>query len=233
MFIKVGRAASLFEHNPYVSLEEVGRYFRLHPNRVCGRSSTQFLADQLNLGEIDTTPEIYLTAPEVEGPFRDLLHVGAPVVAFNTFGTFHTNVYPIEQWQKVVDWCKGLGYCTIEIGDHGYVNRRPRTELLDVDIQLEGRTNLREVATVLRLSNLYVGVDTGLFHIAAGVGTPQVVLFRSDNSKLNGYRTTVPVEHHEPCAQNCHDSCAHPEGPCVSKIPPEEIIKAIESIKRW
>src|SRR5262249_27876712 len=49
----------------------------------------------------------------------------------------------------------------------------PAGQVLD----LCGRIPLAETAAVVSLSDLYVGSDTGVLHIAYGVGTPTVHLF--------------------------------------------------------
>jgi len=44
-------------------------------------------------------------------------------------------------------------------------------------LDLVGKTSLGELAGVLSCWNLYIGVDTGPFHLAASMGVPQVAIF--------------------------------------------------------
>ncbi len=46
-------------------------------------------------------------------------------------------------------------------------------------IDLTGRTGLKEVAYILKKSRLFIGPDSGVLHIAVGLGTPTVSLFGS------------------------------------------------------
>lgn len=227
----VSQAQELFEHNPYQQCDPaIETVQTLLPNKTPGVSSAQHLADQLNLGPLEhPTPSIYLQPSEIEGCWRDLLgkYEDQILVAFNVFGTFHSNTYPAGLWDVVVEQASARGYKTVQIGNHSYRNRKGDQPLLNVDIQLEGQTTLREVATVLWHCNAYIGVDTGLFHIAAAVETPQVVLFRADGSRLNGYPSTIAVENTEPCDSRCHDRCERPE-PCISQIDPMRIVDAME-----
>jgi heptosyltransferase-3 len=48
-------------------------------------------------------------------------------------------------------------------------------------VDLVGRVSLAELAAVIGRAALYVGVDTGVSHIAAATGTPVVVLFGPSN----------------------------------------------------
>jgi ADP-heptose:LPS heptosyltransferase len=44
-------------------------------------------------------------------------------------------------------------------------------------IELVENKNIRTVASIIKEANLYISNDTGLLHVAAGVGTPLVGLF--------------------------------------------------------
>ena len=51
--------------------------------------------------------------------------------------------------------------------------------------------------------NLYLGVDTGLFHAAAAIGIPQVVFFRNNGCNVNAYKNTYYVDSKIECSQVC------------------------------
>ena len=52
-----------------------------------------------------------------------------------------------------------------------------------VDHDLTGRTDLPQLAAVLRDADLVIGADSGVMHIAAAVDTPQIAIFGPSNPK--------------------------------------------------
>ena len=52
-------------------------------------------------------------------------------------------------------------------------------------IDLCGKTSLREAAGIIARSRGFVGIDTGLAHIAAAVGAPTLVLFGATSEIKN------------------------------------------------
>ena len=52
-----------------------------------------------------------------------------------------------------------------------------------VDHDLMGRTDLPQLAAVLREADLVIGADSGVMHIAAAVDTPQIAIFGPSNPK--------------------------------------------------
>ncbi|MDR2123543.1 MAG: glycosyltransferase family 9 protein [Desulfovibrio sp.] len=69
-------------------------------------------------------------------------------------------------------------------------------------INLCGRTDLRELSAVLRLSELLVGNDTGTMHLAAGLGVPVLAVFLA---------TAQPFDT-GPYREDC--CCLEPDLPC-------------------
>lgn len=60
----------------------------------------------------------------------------------------------------------------------------PKTQLTvqgTIDHDLTGRTDLPQLAAVLREASLVIGADSGVMHLAAAVQTPQIALFGPSN----------------------------------------------------
>jgi lipopolysaccharide heptosyltransferase II len=93
---------------------------------------------------------------------------------------------------------------------------------------------LPEVIALAARSQLFVGNDSGIAHIAAAVGTPSVVVFGSSNrahwSPWNRERAEVVFEE-MPC-QPCHgyfcEKFAQPE--CILRVPVERVVAAIDRV---
>ena len=56
-----------------------------------------------------------------------------------------------------------------------------RKALSPIDHDLIGRTDLRQLAAVLKDASLVIGADSGVMHIAAAVGAPQLAIFGPSN----------------------------------------------------
>ena len=101
-------------------------------------------------------------------------------------------------------------------------------------IDLTGRTNLRDVAAVLKKSNLLLTADSGLMHIACAVGTPTVSLFGSGIEKKwapRGKRHVVLNKHLDcsPCTRFGYTPSCRRKVKCMSLISVEEVLQAAKS----
>lgn len=93
-------------------------------------------------------------------------------------------------------------------------------------IDLTGKTSLPALAAVLERARIFVGVDSGVMHLAAAVGTPVVALFGPSDPAVTGpqgdsqhvIRADVPCS---PCLKN---DCADPV--CMRSIRPDQVIEA-------
>ena len=95
-------------------------------------------------------------------------------------------------------------------------------------LNLAGATSLRELAAMLKISDLVLTNDSGPMHLAAAVGTPVVAIFGSTSPELTGpvfsERAQV-VRRPAPCAP-----CFRRECPidlrCLRGIEPEQVVAA-------
>jgi lipopolysaccharide heptosyltransferase III len=94
--------------------------------------------------------------------------------------------------------------------------------------------SLPEVAALAARSQLFVGNDSGIAHIAAAVGTPSVVIFGSSNVAHWRPWNKAPAEvvrEELPC-QPCHGYFCEkfPEPECILRVPVERVVNAIDRI---
>ncbi len=94
--------------------------------------------------------------------------------------------------------------------------------------------SLPEVAALAARSQLFVGNDSGIAHIAAAVGTPSVVIFGSSNMAHWRPWNQAPAEvvfEEMPC-QPCHGYfCEKFEQPeCILRVPVSRVTAAIERV---
>jgi ADP-heptose:LPS heptosyltransferase len=95
-------------------------------------------------------------------------------------------------------------------------------------IDMVGATRLREVLTLLTYCHVFVGIDTGPAHMAAGLGVPQLLLSTSKRVLpfkwgpwLNRHRI---VRENSRCAISCHArACA--EWTCVDDLSVADMVR--------
>ena len=116
-------------------------------------------------------------------------------------------------------------------------------------VNIAGQTSLRETAAAIGLTDLYLGNDTGVMHMAAALGKPTVdICFEpasrrwllpellSPSARFHPWQTDYiclrPAEPLPECAEAvCYGYCAHKEVPhCISQIEPEELVEAVRML---
>ena len=145
---------------------------------------------------------------------------------------FDTKRWATENFARVAEYLSERGYAPIAIAApneseivQGLVNQS-RAEILRLQLSLP------EVTALAARSQLFVGNDSGIAHIAAAVGTPSVVIFGSSNIAhwRPWNRAAAEVVFEEMPCQPCHgyfcEQFSQPE--CILRVPVTSVIAAIE-----
>ena len=92
--------------------------------------------------------------------------------------------WPGERLMKVCRLGAGSGIWSVVVGtEHrAGIDHAPAEGVLD----LTGRTGLRELMGLLSLARLFVGIDSGVLHLAAALGTPCIALFGPTDPRQTG-----------------------------------------------
>ena len=101
-------------------------------------------------------------------------------ITLNPFSRWQYKEWGHEKWVQTIDWLwEEYGISTVIVGAPG-----ERKKAIDIVskcrgqiFNLTGRTSLDELAGVLSLSGLHVGVDSAAPHIAAAVGIPTITIY--------------------------------------------------------
>lgn len=144
--------------------------------------AVDIMARSLGVSAGDRTPEIILSDSE-----RVFERAGHRRIAFDPWA-IAAGHWPIEKWNEVTR-VLGLEYEVVEIG-----GGRPAGIGPVCSKSYYTRLNVRELAALLETCNLYMGHDSAMFHLAAAVGTPQVVVFGSVPSYRRKYDTTIALD---------------------------------------
>jgi predicted lipopolysaccharide heptosyltransferase III len=145
---------------------------------------------------------------------------------------FETKRWAVENFARIAEFVSERGLAPVAIAaphEAQIVNEllgEASVNILSLDLSLP------EVTALAARSQLFVGNDSGIAHIASAVGTPSVVIFGSSNvvhwRPWNRAKAEVVFEA-MPC-QPCHgyfcEKFSQPE--CILRVPPARVAAAIE-----
>ncbi len=102
-------------------------------------------------------------------------------------------------------------------------------------VDFSGLLTLGQLASLLKMSKLFFGVDSAPMHMAAAVGTPVVALFGPSDSRVWGPYTdkarVVMKKDEFPCIPCRKDGCGgSKKSDCIEAITLPEVIQAIEEL---
>jgi predicted lipopolysaccharide heptosyltransferase III len=145
---------------------------------------------------------------------------------------FATKQWATENFARVIEFLAARGIASVAIAapheKEILNNLRAQSSAPVVSFDL----SLPEVTALATRSQLFVGNDSGIAHIAAAVGTPSVVIFGSSNiAHWHPWsRAAAEVVFEEMPCQPCHgyfcEKFAQPE--CILRVPVARVIAAIE-----
>jgi ADP-heptose:LPS heptosyltransferase len=144
-----------------------------------GFGDADFEAFRLTLGDEDLRARRSL-------PNRYLAVCNSAETQAVTFG-MPTKILPREKMSRVVRALKTFEVPVVLLG----TSNDARIDGVDVD--LRGRTTIREAAAVLREAEALVGPEGGLVNLARSVGTRSVVFFGSTPPEFFGFRANINV----------------------------------------
>jgi heptosyltransferase-3 len=110
------------------------------------------------------------------------------------FGFRRVGRWHAAGWIELLAWLRGRGYAVVLSGGAAGMHSADVAAVTHSagsgTVDLVGRVSLAHLATVISWVALYVGVDTGVSHIASATGTPTVVLFGPSDPIVWGVLST-------------------------------------------
>lgn len=147
---------------------------------------------------------------------------------------FATKQWAVENFARVAEFLSERGFGPVAIAGP---NEKELLEKLRTEASVKITTFdllLPEVTALSARSQLFVGNDSGIAHIAAAVATPAVVIFGSSNIAHWRPWNSAPAEvvFEEMSCQPCHGYfCEKFEQPeCILRVPVTRVIAAIERL---
>jgi heptosyltransferase-2 len=99
-------------------------------------------------------------------------------------------------------------------------------------INLAGRTRLQDAIALIALCRLFVTNDSGLMHVAAGLGVPLVAIFGSTNPVTTGpwSKNSRVVRASVPCSPCLKPDCREGHLSCMRRIEVSMVLDAVEQL---
>jgi ADP-heptose:LPS heptosyltransferase len=167
-------------------------------------------------------------APSVVGEGHVVLHPGTSVPA---------RAWPAELFRRTAELLVSAGHRVVvtgapdEAGLTAYVaGDRPHPAVRD----LGGLTDVSELAGVLAAAGAVVVGNTGPAHLAAAVGAPIVSLFAPTVPAVRwapyAERLVLLGDQDAACRGSRATTCPVAGHPCLSSVPPEEVVAAVATL---
>ena len=161
---------------------------------------------------------------------------GQKLALIHPAAAFATKQWAAENFARVTEFLSDAGFACIAIA--GLNQTRVLNDLVSSSAAKIATFDLSlpEVTALASRSQLFVGNDSGIAHIANAVNTPSVVIFGSSNIahwRPWNYTGAEVVFEEMPC-QPCHGYfCEKFEQPeCILRVPVSRVTAAIERILR-
>lgn len=139
---------------------------------------------------IDTPPRFNLRVPPVA---PNLLPGRGPYAVLLTNASRPTKLWPDERWTAVEAWLAAQGLASVlpwgSMAEHAACQKRVASMR---SARVSPRMSLDAAAAVLAGAKVVVGLDTGLSHLSAAVGTPTVAIYCDYDPALVGLVGDAP-----------------------------------------
>lgn len=210
----------------------------VHP----GADQSLRIVRTIGIDTLDSEPRLYITPEDHVRAIELLLACGVDPgsrwATLNPFSRWKYKEWDIGKWGQVVDHLWGqhriptvsIGAPEEAAGCQEIVRGREGRAF-----NLAGKTTLGELAAVIAMSSIHLGVDSAAPHIASALGTPTVTIhgpsdWRSWRTIGEHHGIVVPSLECVPCSRTgCEDAG---RSLCLEQLAPEAVIEAFEERMR-
>jgi len=217
-----------------------GYYQFSHGDPMVVRTLVKGYCDQFNLAAPDIHPHLKLPKPLTERAKKILadknLDAGS-LITIHAGPTLPVKECPRELWVKLVGLLREQGFTHVAqlgVGQY-YQFGKVAVEPIPGAVSFLDALTLEESMAVISLARLHIGIDSGLLHVAAAVGTPGIGIFGCTLPEFlysENYRRSFVVGQIE-CRGCGHWNAATPYTTtcpnnirCMKEISPEMVLDA-------
>jgi heptosyltransferase-2 len=182
-------------------------------------------------------PEFFLSAAAQQRVTRWLAEHGLdrqPLAALAPGAAHATKRWPIKHWQVLAERLRGAGYSLVAVG--GPEDRDLAAALGPTVASAAGEFTLQETGACLARAAVLVSGDTGVMHMATGVGTPVVALFGPTVEAFGFFPYTeraVVLERNlpcRPCSAMGTERCPLGHHRCLEDVLPDQVAAAVAQL---
>ena len=198
----------------------------------------KMLLESLGVSVSETSPRIFLSEKEVQAAKKLLQQHGVTenslVVGINPGATYGSaKCWLPERFRQVAE---GLlekdDLFIVFFGDQATSSlvKEICQGLPPRVINLAGLTSMRELASLISISDVLLTNDSGPMHVADALETPVVALFGSTNEIVTGpYRQGVVVHKHVECSP-CYQRKCPIDFRCMKQIESGEVLRELSKV---
>jgi heptosyltransferase-2 len=163
---------------------------------------------------------------------RGLAH--APLAALAPGAAHATKRWPVAHWIALAERLRAAGLRVVVVG--GPDDRGAAQHLVGQAEIAAGALSLQETGAVLARARVVVSGDTGVMHMATGVGTPVVALFGPTVRAFGffPYRARATVLERalpcRPCSAAGSARCPLAHHRCLADLTPPEVAEAVRQL---
>ena len=149
--------------------------------------------------------------------------------------TWATKHWPDDYWVRLAAMATAAGrQVRIPWGSRIEQQRAEKIAAVSDAVEVMPRMSLQELATLIAAAGAVVGVDTGLVHMAAALGTPCITLYGSTDPGLIGTlgESQLQLQAQFPCAPCQQRKCSYQlksdvVPACYASLPPGDVWEAL------
>ncbi len=157
-----------------------------------------------------------------------------PLAAIAPGAAHATKRWPLDHWRGLADRLRQMGYGLVAVG--GADDRALVTALGAGAVNAAGELSLQETGACLERAAVVVSGDTGVMHMATGVGTPVVALFGPTVEAFGffPYQKRATVVQRQlacrPCSAMGTERCPLGHHRCLVDIAADQVAAAVQTL---
>ncbi len=180
-------------------------------------------------------PEIFAQSAvlkDADGLWDYFLEDDHPFVLIHPTARYVFKAWPLERFAKVADWLSEQGFCVALVGNQQeiLIGQQIINLTKHQPMNLMGKTDIPQLAALMKRSCLFIGNDAGPMHMAAAVGCSVLGLFGPTDPAVwgpRGLRAKVIYKGLD-CSACFYPGCSRGEESCMRQISVEEVCQAVE-----
>lgn len=196
--------------------------------------------DVLDKADIPTpikTTTFSITAEDKEwaSNFLTTHQIGAerPLIAIHPGSPIPLKRWVPERYAELADWLiaqKRAKILFVGVADEMPIITEIQRLMQGESINIAGKTTLTQLASILHISNVFIGNDSGPMHLAAAVDTPTIGLYGpGDPARFGPVGTKCQtIQSQTDCPPCQGTTCRFGKDGCMSKIQVADVIQTLE-----